>query len=176
MPLTAHSSDVLHKCHQIFPALVYDTLEINLPAEVWVIISTTTYCIHTVFSLTQQSLTSQLFLCAIKYLHCLSLNCCAFHCILCNSRTGQAQSVSSEECKELLYFSLIFFSKLNICWLFIVFLFFFWQLQGTRQSNCSCFDVPSSEVALMYLQVKLEIWRSNNPAVHTLADEGTDLC
>lgn len=157
MPLTAYSSDVLHKCHQIFPCsgLWHSGVKFTCwgLSHHFSYIMLYTHCLLPSPSPAQPFLFSQLFLCAIKYLHCLSpvalLSTFHFSAILFNSRTGQEQSVSSEECKgNYIFFSCFFFLSWIICWPFLFFLsfffFFFWLLQGTRQSSCSCVDVPSS--------------------------------
>lgn len=99
----------------------YGTLEMNLPAWVWVIVSSTSCCIDTVFSLTQPSQSSWLFLHAIKDLHCLSPVALLSTAFFTDSRAAKPQSISDEgmyHVQELGDVYAIFFTQMNILVMF----------------------------------------------------------
>lgn len=70
VPLSAYSSYVLHNCHQKFPCSTLWHIWDTFTCSIWVIVSLTSCCVHTVFSPTQPA--PALLLHAIKHLHCLS--------------------------------------------------------------------------------------------------------
>lgn len=109
--------------HSLVP--VYGTLEINLLAGVWVIVSSTSCCVHTLFSLTQPPQSSQLssYVPLSICIACPQLLCFPLHSL-------QWQSWKRTECfrwgcasgyiKEFIDFSAIFW----LSWIFCLLLFF----------------------------------------------------